>query len=300
MRIKPKEIVKKLKTNGLKIRKTARDLGISPGTVINWAIRARSIHNRLALRTTNLERKSTRPKTVRSTAMKARQQDDVSALRKKTNFGAIKIKGILHLPYHHRTIHRFLNTKGLIPKQPFHRRPKLQPTIHMHAKNVTAPGYLQMDVKYITPQLSGLTHTVFEYALIDIFSRYKSAIIVPHLDSWASVSTLKVLLPDFPVPVKFIQTDNGLEFQREFLLFLERLGIEHHFIHKSTPNENAIIERSFRTDEDEFFYWHYKKARDLMDLNNQYGLWLESYNYERPHLSLKLKTPYEVIKTGRV
>jgi len=100
-----------------------------------------------------------------------------------------------------------------------------------------------MDVKYITPQLSGLPHTVFEYALIDIFSRYKTAIIVPHLDSWASVSTLKVLLPYFPVPVKFIQTDNGLEFQREFLLYLEKLGIEHHFIHKSTPNENAIIER---------------------------------------------------------
>ncbi len=30
-----------------------------------------------------------------------------------------------------------------------------------------------MDVKYITPELSGLPWTCFEYAIIDIFSRFK-------------------------------------------------------------------------------------------------------------------------------
>gem|GEM_PF-3674168 len=37
-----------------------------------------------------------------------------------------------------------------------------------------------------------------------------------------------------------------------------------------------------------------------MDLNAQYGLWLLSYNHERPYLALKLKTPYEVVKTRKV
>lgn len=50
MRIKPKEIIKKLIENHGLVRKTARDLGISPATVINWRIRATNIYNRLKLR----------------------------------------------------------------------------------------------------------------------------------------------------------------------------------------------------------------------------------------------------------
>lgn len=171
MRLNPKEIIKKFKKNHGKVRKTARELGISPGTVINWRKRAMSIYGRLRLKIVGLVRKSTRPHQVRSTSLPAPVQDQVSSLRKETNFGARKIASILKLEFHHRTIHRFLRGKGLIPEQPSYRRPRLQPTIHMHAKNVTNVGYCQMDVKYITPQLSGLTWTVFEYALIDIFSR---------------------------------------------------------------------------------------------------------------------------------
>lgn len=46
----------------------------------------------------------------------------------------------------------------------------------MHLKNTTTIGKLQMDVKYITPELSGLPHTCFEYAVVDIYSRYKEAV----------------------------------------------------------------------------------------------------------------------------
>jgi len=41
----------------------------------------------------------------------------------------------------------------------------------MHAKNVQIIGYLQMDVEVVTPELSGLPWTCFEYAMIDIYSR---------------------------------------------------------------------------------------------------------------------------------
>ena len=36
MRVEPSTIIKTLKANNGAIRKTARDLGIGPGTVINW------------------------------------------------------------------------------------------------------------------------------------------------------------------------------------------------------------------------------------------------------------------------
>lgn len=79
----------------------------------------------------------------------------------------------------------FLRYKGLSRPKRNYRRPRLQVTLHMHARNVTKPWFLQMDVKY--PQLSGLPHTCFEYAIMDIWSRYKEAVIVPCLDAEASV-----------------------------------------------------------------------------------------------------------------
>jgi transposase InsO family protein len=297
MRIKPREIILTLKKNKGRIRETARNLGISPGTVIFWKKRARSIYSNLQLSSHNLKRKNTRPKNVRETSINSLHQDQITKARKKTNFGAIKLKYILGLDYHHRTIHRFLDKRRLIPKQTTYRRPKLQPTIHMHAKNADRPGYLQMDVKYITPELSGLSHTCFEYAVIDIYSRYKQAIITPYLDAHSSAAALKVLLTELPFNVHFIQTDNGLEFQSAFKNFVESLKIKHHFIHKRTPNENAVIERSFRTDEDEFFFWRYKPAKNMHDLNNQFQIFLQEYNVERPHLSLNMMTPIEKIRS---
>lgn len=297
MRIQPRDIVSRYKQNHGRVRQTARELGISPGTVINWRERAKSLYVRGYLRVTGLARQSTRPKAVRQTTLPALTQDQISAFRKRTNFGAIKIRHILHMQFHHRTIHRFLKHKGLIPEQPAYRRPKLQPTIHMHAKNVTTIGYCQMDVKYITPQLSGLPWTVFEYALIDIFSRYKTALIVPNLDAYASVAFLRVIVPQMPFAIRFIQTDNGLEWQSEFLDYLSEQKIDHHFVHKNSPNENAIIERSFRTDEEEFFFWRYQPAVDLHDLNNQFHEFLRWYNHERPHLGINLMTPIDKLRS---
>ncbi len=66
-------------------------------------------------------------------------------------------------------------------------------------------------------------------------------------------------------------------------------------IHKNTPNENALIERSFRTDEEEFFFWLDKAPQNYDELRNWFATWLHEYNYERPHLGIHLKTPYEVV-----
>jgi len=47
----------------------------------------------------------------------------------------------------------------------------------MRPRNTKTIGYFQADVKYVTPELSGLPYTTWEYAFIDIFSRYKLALI---------------------------------------------------------------------------------------------------------------------------
>ncbi len=186
MRLKPKEIIRRLKLNGGKVRQTARELGISPGTVINWRTRATSTLSRLTLRVNGLERKSTAPKTSRVHFTTA-EQDAITAMRKATGHCAEKIVTKLNLDYSHWAVHNFLKKKGLIAEWGSHRRPFYQETTHMNVKNTTKPGYLQMDVKYITPELSGLTHTCFLYAIIDIYSRFKLGIILPLLDQSYSI-----------------------------------------------------------------------------------------------------------------
>lgn len=292
MRLKPKEIIRRLKLNGGKVRQTARDLGISPGTVINWRLRATSTLSRLTLRTNGLERKSTAPKS-RRTEFSTAEQDAITIMRKATGHCAEKIVDDLQLDCSHWAVHNFLKSKRLIAEWGSRRRPFYQDTTHMNVKNTTRPGYLQMDVKYITPELSGLTHTCFLYAIIDIFSRFKLGVILPLLDQSYSIEAARQLIPQFPFKPLFIQTDNGLEFQERFhSCMIQELGLQHHHIHKSNPNENGVIERSFRTDEDEFFCFpprRTKRAQTMQQLNTQYQQFLHFYNYDRLHLSLKLK-----------
>lgn len=310
MRVEPRLIIKTLKKNNGAVRKTARELGISPGTVINW--RKRAHDGRYSVKSSsgikrlkeNVKRKSTRPHNTKSgSTIDVLAKHAIIDLRKEKNYGADKIRFILKIPQSSRSVHKLLKDEGLISSRNY-RRPRYQETTHMYLRNVDRPGKLQLDVKYATPELSGLVHTTYLYSIIDIYSRYKAGVILPALDQALTIEALRYLLPRLPRKIlkylDFIQTDNGLEYQQQFLDFLEiaheELGLEHklshHYIHKSSPNENAVIERSFRTDEEEFF-WRINKPEDLTELNIMYQTWMEEYNTKRPHLGLNLMTPME-------
>lgn len=170
----------------------------------------------------------------------------------------------------------------------------------MHAKNVSTIGYLQMDVKYLTPELTGLPYTCFEYAVIDIYSRYKDAVILNNLDAGGALAAFFTIRERFPVKPVFIQTDNGLEFQGTFHATVLKMNLKHHFIHKRTPNENALIERTFRTDEEEFFFFMKRAPHDYDELRHWFADYLEYYNTKRPHLSLQMKTPLQVIQLSQM
>ena len=293
MRVKPKEIILTLKKNGLCIGKTAKDLGIGRTTVWRWKRRATVRPGVLSSR--GLKRKTTRPRKVRQ-SLASEEKIKIENLRKSKGYTASKIRFKLKIKASTSTIHRFLKRKCLVREYGYYRRPKFQDTYHMHAKNTKTIGYLQMDVKYITPELSGLPWTCFEYAVIDIFSRYKEAVILNHLDEDASISALLEIIPRLPFKPIFLQTDNGLEFQERFRTHVEALGMKYHYIHKNTPNENALIERSFRTDEEEFFFRLEKRPEHYDELRELFTQYLHEYNHERPHLGINLKTPYEVIR----
>lgn len=303
MRVDPKQIVLTLQANNGQVRQTARELGISPGTVRNWQRRAytgRGTHRKIYA-FGGLARKSTAPKTrtSRGTTLSREEQRAILALRERRGHGALKIAATLGIPSKYRSVHRFLKARGLTAPGKNYRRPRYQETTHMHVKNVTAPGKLQMDVKYVTPELSGLVHTAYLYAVMDIYSRYKQGVILPAVDQALAVEALRYIVPLLPFSPDFVQTDNGLEFQDRFKAYVTKeLGWQHHHIHKSSPNENAVIERSFRTDEEEFFWRLPRAPKDTIELNSWYQDWLVYYNEERLHMGINFQTPGE--KLGSV
>lgn len=294
MRIDPNLITETLKKNSLNVAATAKELGIHRSTIYRWAKRGRNIYNKLLIASRGLKRLSTKPKTIHY-ALNATEKQNVASFRRKKPYSAQKIRKMLKLEASFMSIYRFLKGEKLVREYGYHRRPRFQDTVHMHAKNVTQVGYLQMDVKYITPELSGLTWTCFEYAVIDIYSRYKEAVILNQLDQDGSEVALLEILPKLPFKAIFIQTDNGLEFQGRFLKLLKELGIKHHFVHKRTPNENAVIERSFRTDEEEFFFLMERAPIHYDELRDWFATYLHEYNHGRPHFGVNLKTPAEVV-----
>lgn len=296
MRIKPRIIIETVKRFDGDAAKAAKALGIHRTTVWRWMRKAKTASaSRVGyISSRNLTRKSTRPHTV-SSVLSQEEKSAIIALRKKKKYTAEKLKKKLYLSVHPSTIHRFLKREKLTNRYGNHRRPYYQKTTHMHLKNTTTIGKLQMDVKYMTPELTGLPYTCFEYAVIDIYSRYKEAVILNHLDQDGAILALIEIRKKLPFTPDFIQTDNGMEFQGRFHRYCEESGLKHHLIHKSTPNENAVIERSFRTDEEEFFFMMEKTPQNYDELRIMFAQWLHEYNYERPHLGIELKTPYEVV-----
>jgi len=301
MRVAIKDIVVTFKKIG-SISKTAKLLGISRPTVYRWLKRGR-VGSRETIIFRGLKRKSTKPKTIYQ-VLSSQLRREIIMSQEKYHFGPKKLKHYLKLNYSHMTIHRFLKRKGLIAKRPNFRRPLFQNGYSMRPVNTKELGFLQMDTKHITPQLSGLPFTTYEYASIDVMSRYKLALLLPDISDESASLALLYFLKWFPFKVKYVQTDNGLEFQRTFQETCLKKGINHYFIHKNSPNENAVIERSFRTDQDEFYYWLPKEPTHIGELNEpthigELNEWLQkfilTYNTIRPHQSLNYKTPQEIV-----
>lgn len=294
-----KEIINTFK-ECLNYSEAGRRLGIDWRTVKFWVIKGRSIHKPGYINSQGLKRGSTKPENTHK-LLSVFEEDKIVVLRENLGYCREKLAveakkiGIITSPS---TAYRTIKNKKpeLLGRVGNYRRPKFQNGKAMRPRNTNQPGYLQADVKYVTPELSGLSFTCFEYGFVDIFSRFKMALILPILDESGMIVTLKYVIEQAPFKISYIQTDNGLENQNLFHKACLDNNIKHYYIHKNSPNENVVVERSFKTDQDEFFFRLDKTPADINELNLWFQTYLKRYNYERPHFGLKLITPIEAIQ----
>lgn len=159
------------------------------------------------------------------------------------------------------------------------------------------PGELvQIDTKFLPKKK-------YQYTAIDVVSKWRYLRVYSRLTQESSidfVSKLLIKAKERELNISLIQTDNGHEFQSEFEEYLKSLGmrLQHTWIH--TPDQNGVVERSHRTDEEEFYQETEIDYTNLEDINNKIKVWLEYYNTKRLHFALNFDTPEEYLEKARV
>jgi transposase InsO family protein len=208
----------------------------------------------------------------------------ILGIRRKRNLGVKMIRSeLLRLHWVSLSlaiIHKVLRRNKVEPLPPYRRR-------HRTAKryNRPVPGdRVQMDVCKIAPGL-------YQYTAIDDCTRYKVLALYSRRKAANSLSFLEKAIEEMPFPIERIQTDRGREFFA--YAFQERLlkwGIKFRPIKPRSPHLNGKVERSQRTDLQEFYTTVDLQSEKLAD---QLQEWQHYYNWERPHSSLGGKSPLD-------
>ena len=217
-------------------------------------------------------------------------------IRREYQMGALRIKYYLER-YHgikisEATVSRTLNAHGV------GRLLKTAPKRALHTKRYakTVPGHhVQVDVKFLRLKNGeGKTVKRYQYTAIDDATRIRALRIFPKHNQDCAIQFMEYVIERFPFRISTIRTDRGHEFQARFHWHVEDLGMQHVYIKPRTPQLNGKVERSHRTDQTEFY--QLLTYTDDVDLNAKLRAWEDFYYYDRPHLSLEGKTPYEAMK----
>lgn len=75
------------------------------------------------------------------------------------------------------------------------------------------------------------------------------------------------------------------------------LGVTRSVIRKGHPEDNAFVERSHQTDDQEFYIPYLLMIRNEKDLIKRGLWWQKIYNLERPHQGIEDLTPHEKLKS---
>ncbi|MBT6052914.1 MAG: IS481 family transposase [Candidatus Scalindua sp.] len=170
-------------------------------------------------------------------------------------------------------------------------------SIHSKRYNKTVPGHhIQVDVKFVNlKDAAGKKVRRYQYTAIDDATRVRALKILKKHNQNAAIEFIDYIVEKFPFRIHTIRTDRGHEFQARFHWYVEDKGMCHVYIKPRSPQLNGKVERSHRTDQEEFY--QLLTYTDDVDLNRKLEAWEEFYNYHRPHSGIDGNTPYEKLRS---
>ncbi len=278
--------------HGRNVRLTARRFGFSPDTVSRWVRRyeergVRGLENR-SRRPIHVRRPQTPPHVVQR-ILELREESPGCGREKLHRL--LLAEGVAISPKSIDRVIARLKARGVL-REPIHYRKAAKPHLKRLRRprglSVEQPGALiQMDSKQVR-MANG--KTVFQFGAIDCFTRKRVVALAPRLTSREGASFLHKVLSGFPFPVQAIQSDGGSEFLGEFSTTVSELKLTHYFNRPYYPQGNGRIERSFRTDDDEFYHVHDLPA-DFNGIETALLAWNHRYESRRLHQALGYLTP---------
>jgi hypothetical protein len=117
------------------------------------------------------------------------------------------------------------------------------------------PGHhIQVDVKFVFLRgPEGKRVRRFQYTAIDDATRIRAMQIYTRHNQQNAIKFIDYVIEKFPFRLHTIRTDRGHEFQAQFHWHVEDKGIRHVYIKPRSPQLNGKVERSHRTDQEEFY-----------------------------------------------
>lgn len=215
--------------------------------------------------------------------------DKILESRKTYQLGSWRIKWYLER-YHgiivsessvSRTLVR--NGKNRLPQKASRR------TVHSKRYTKNVPGHhVQIDVKFISlKDEKGKQVRRFQYTAIDDATRIRALKIYQRYNQKNAIDFIDYVIGKFPFRIHTIRTDRGHEFHAKFHWHVEDKGIRHVYIKPRSPQLNGKVERSHRTDQEEFY--QLLTYTDDVDLNKKLEVWKQFYNFNRHLVLLKEK-----------
>ncbi len=146
---------------------------------------------------------------------------------------------------------------------------------------------VQMDTCQIRPGL-------YQYTAVDDCTRYRVLGLYERRNATNTIDFLEQVTEEMYFPIQRVQTDRGSEFfARKVQRWLMDTGIKFRPIKPRSPHLNGKVERSQRTDKEEFWAGLPSMIEPLDVLREELSIWQGYYNWHRPHGSLGGHTPIE-------
>jgi transposase len=198
-------------------------------------------------------------------------------------------------------VYKVLRRAGM----PFRRRRDQKPNRHTKRYELDRPGQgLQVDIKFTPFLIEGQKGYVFN--AIDECSRWRFQFAYRCLGQDPAVDFAQRLEHAAPFPIESVQTDNDFSFTDRFWRtpasdptarhpfdeMLETLQILHKLIPPGIKELNGKVERSHKTDDQEF-YWKLPLDISWDRFQLELARWTYEYNAFRHHSSLGMRTPAE-------
>ena len=306
-----KALLQVYKSTGGNISETAKLLRVSRPTVYKTIKKYES---------GNLSDRSKAPHTIANRTA-SDIEDKIIEIKSRTNYGPIRIADELQDQYgislSKHTIRNIVRRNRNQIKRKRHKPHKKAERQFVDWYSAKAFEIVQIDLKYVVDQkalsMDQITHIhanklpLYQWSAIDVNSRFK---LIAYSDekSWTNGLTwflwVTSWLRSHGVTNQIIYTvDRGEEFGGKSwikILELRKLlsGFNCKLIqnHISSPQENAHLERSHRTDDDEFY------IPKVHHIPNRQAWFKEAFNYiyyynvVRRHSSLNRKTPFQHLK----